>query len=325
MLIYTLRRLAYLIPTLLGITFVTFIIISLAPGNPADVVIGQTASQISPEAYAEMLRLYGLDKPIPVRYMIWLKRLATLDFGNSFVDHRPVIDKIKERLPATVILNAVSLFLTLAFAIPFGLYSAVRQHSKFDKIGGTVVYMLYSLPEFWVALMLIMLFGVKLQIFPFIGMESLDAGELGFWSQLGDRLLHLVLPTVSLTYGSLAFLSRFVRGSTLEVIRQDYIRTARAKGLDDSRVVYKHVFKNTLIPVVTLLGILLPTLISGSIILEYIFSWPGVGALFFDAVLSRDYPTVMGLSFVTAFLVLLSTLIADLLYTWVDPRVSYER
>jgi peptide/nickel transport system permease protein len=170
--------------------------------------------------------------------------------------------------------------------------------------------------------MLIMFLGVKLKLLPFIGMESLDAGQLGLWAYLWDRILHLVLPTICLTYGSLAFLSRFVRGSTLEVIHQDYVRTARAKGLDDRHIVYKHVFKNTLIPVVTLLGILLPTLISGSIILEYIFSWPGVGALFFDAVLSRDYPTVMGLSFVTAVLVLLSTLVADLLYTWVDPRVS---
>jgi peptide/nickel transport system permease protein len=325
MLIYTLRRLAYLIPTLLGITLITFIIVSLAPGDPIDFLQGgTTSSRISPEAYEQMLRLYGLDKPVPVRYAIWLKRLATFDFGHSFLDHRPVITKIKERLPATIILNAVSLFLTLAFAIPFGLYSALRQHSRFDKIGGTVLYMLYSLPEFWVAIMLIMLFGVKMKVLPFIGMESLGAKDLGFFSYLWDRTLHMVLPTICLTYGSLAFLSRFVRGSTLEVIHQDYIRTARAKGLGDSSVVYKHVFKNTLIPVVTLLGILLPTLISGSIILEFIFSWPGVGALFFDAVLSRDYPTVMGLSFITAVIVLFSTLIADLLYTWVDPRVSYE-
>lgn len=325
MLNYTLRRLAYVIPTLLGITFVTFIIISLAPGDPiAYLQSGSASAQISPEDYDEMLRLYGLDKPLPVRYGIWLKRLVTLDFGDSFLDHRPVITKIKERLPATLILNIVSLVLTLALAIPFGLYSAVRQHSRFDKIGGTVLYMLYSLPEFWVALLLIMFFGVKLHILPFIGMESLDARDLGFWSYLWDRILHLVLPTICLTYGSLAFLSRFVRGSTLEVIHQDYIRTARAKGLDDGTVIYKHILRNTLIPVVTLLGILLPALISGSIILEYIFSWPGVGALFFDAVMSRDYPTVMGLSFITAVMVLLSTLLADLLYTWVDPRVKYE-
>ena len=323
MLIYTLRRLAYLIPTLFGITLVTFFIISLAPGDPVDALRG--TSKISPETYEEMVKLYGLDQSIGTRYWIWLKRLATLDFGNSFLDHRPVLTKIGERLPASLILNGASLFLTLLFAIPFGLYAAVRHRSRFDKIGGVALYMLYSLPEFWVALVLILIFGVKLQWLPFIGIESLDAREMGFWGYLWNRITHMVLPTVALTYGSLAFLSRFVRGSTLEVIKQDYITTARAKGLDDKHVVYKHVFKNTLIPVVTLLGILLPTLISGSIILEYIFAWPGVGALFLDSVLSRDYPTVMGLSFITSVLVMLSTLVADLIYTWVDPRVSYER
>jgi peptide/nickel transport system permease protein len=325
MLIYTLRRLAYLLPTLLGITVITFFIISLAPGNPIDVMQdGTMSARISPEAYNEMLRLYGLDKPIHVRYLIWLKRLLTLDFGNSFLDHRAVIVKIQERLPATLLLNGVSLALVLVLAIPFGLYSAVRQHSRFDKIGGTVLYMLYSLPEFWVALLLILFFGVKLKLLPFIGIESVGARDLAFFPYLWDRVLHMILPTICLTYGSLAFLSRFVRGSTLEVIHQDYVRTARAKGLDDSRVVFRHVLRNTLIPLVTLLGILLPTLISGSVILEYIFSWPGIGALFFDSVLARDYPTVMGLSFVTAVLVLLSTLVADVLYTWIDPRISYE-
>lgn len=325
MLTYTLRRLAYLLPTLLGITFVTFIIISLAPGNPVDLMQdGAVSASISPEAYQEMLRLYGLDKPVHVRYGIWLKRLATLDFGNSFLDHRPVITKIGERLPATLLLNVVSLVLALALSIPMGLHAAVKQRSRFDRIGGTAVYMLYSLPEFWVALMLILVFGVKLDWLPFIGMESLHAGDMGFFARLWDRVLHLVLPTICLTYGSLAFLSRFVRGSTLEVIHEDYVRTARAKGLDEGHVVYRHIFKNTLIPVVTLLGILLPALVSGSIILETIFSWPGIGALFFEAVLSRDYPTIMGLSFITSVMILFSTLLADLVYSRVDPRVTYE-
>jgi peptide/nickel transport system permease protein len=259
MLTYTLRRLAYLIPTLLGITIVTFVIISLAPGNPVDLIqSGTMSSGISIEAYNAMLHLYGLDQPVHVRYFVWLKRLLTLDFGNSFLDHRPVTTKIWERLPPTLILNIASLLLALSLAIPLGLYSAVRQYSVFDKVSGTVLYMLYSLPEFWVALLLIMFFGVKLQILPFIGMESIGARDLGFLGYLGDRVIHMILPTICLTYGSLAFLSRFVRGSTLEVFRQDYIRTARAKGLDDTRVVYRHVFKNTLIPVLTLLGILLP-------------------------------------------------------------------
>lgn len=323
MLNYTLRRLVYLFPTLLGITIITFFVISLAPGDPVDVIQGGSMSaRISPESYEAMRKLYGLDKPIHIRYVTWLKRLVTLDFGDSFVDHRPVTTKIREALPATLVLNIVSLTLALLISIPLGLYAAVRQNSRFDRLGGTFMYMLYSLPEFWVALLLIMLFGVKLNILPFIGIQSLE--DMGFLARMWDRTLHLILPTISLTYGSLAFLSRFVRGSTLEVIRQDYVRTARAKGLDDSAVVYRHVFKNTLIPIVTLLGILLPTLISGSVILEYIFSWPGIGSLFFTSVFSRDYPTVMGLSFITAVMVLLSTLIADLLVAWVNPRITYE-
>lgn len=319
------RRLFYLLPTLFGITVVTFLIINLAPGDPVSVVQGgQIQGRISPETYRNMLELYGLDQPIHVRYITWLKRLATFDFGDSFRNHRPVSTLILERLPATLALNVASLFVALLIAIPLGLFSAVRQNSLFDKVNGTVLYMLYSLPDFWVALLLIMLFGVKLHLLPMYGLEAIGARDLGFWGFWMDRLRHMILPTICLTYGSLAFLSRFVRGSTLEVIRQDYVRTARAKGLKEGRVVYSHIFRNTMIPVLTLLGLLLPTLISGSIILEAIFSWPGIGALFYESVLSRDYPTVMGLSFITAVMVLLSTLVADLLYAWADPRVMYH-
>jgi peptide/nickel transport system permease protein len=325
MLSYTLRRLAYLVPTLIGITFVTFVIISLAPGDPVVLMQGgEMSSRISAEAYQQMLEHYGLDEPIYIRYIIWLKRLVTLDFGTSFLDHRPVTTKILERLPATLLLNFTSLVFALLLSIPLGLYSAVRQNSLFDKLNGIILYMLYSLPDFWVALILILVLGVKFKLLPFYGIESLHAGNTGIFSYLWDRILHMIMPAFCLTYGSLAFLSRFVRGSTLEVIRKDFIRTAWAKGLKEKDVIYKHVFKNTMIPVLTLLGILLPTLISGSVILEYIFSWPGIGALFFNSVLSRDYPTVMGLSFITAMLVLFSTLIADLLYAWADPRITYE-
>jgi peptide/nickel transport system permease protein len=325
MLNYTLRRLLFLVPTLFGITIVTFAVVNLAPGDPVELINrGQMDARISPESYRQMLHLYGLDDPVHIRYLTWLRRLCTLDFGSSFLDHRPVTEKIMERLPATLVLNVASLVIALLLAVPLGLYSALRQHSRFDKVGGTTLYLLYSLPEFWVALLLIMFFGVKLKLLPFHGMESMDARNLGFLAYWWDRILHMILPTFCLTYGSLAFLSRFVRGSSLEVIRQDYIRTARAKGLNEARIVYLHVFRNTLIPMLTLLGLLLPTLISGSIILESIFSWPGVGNLFFTSVLARDYPVVMGLSFITAVMVLFSTLIADLLYAWADPRVTYQ-
>lgn len=325
MLHYTLRRLLYLIPTLLGITVVTFLIVNLAPGDPVELINrGQMDARISPVSYQQMLHLYGLDDPIHVRYLTWLKRLATLDFGNSFLDHRPVIEKIMERLPNTVLLNVVSLVIAFTLSIPLGLYAALRQHSRLDKVGGTVLYLLYSLPEFWVALLLIMLFGVKLRWLPFHGMESVDAHKLGLLPYWWDRFLHAILPTLCLTYGSLAYLSRFARGSSLEVVRQDYIRTARAKGLDETSIVYRHVFRNTMIPMVTLLGLFLPTLISGSVIVESIFSWPGVGDLFFSSVRARDYPVVMGLSFITAVMVLFSTLLTDLLYAWADPRVTYR-
>ncbi|HEX6791919.1 MAG TPA: ABC transporter permease [Candidatus Krumholzibacteria bacterium] len=325
MLNYAIRRLLLLIPTLFGITVVTFIVINLAPGDPVELINrGEMDARISPAAYHQMLHLYGLDEPVHVRYFTWLKRVCTLDFGTSFLDHRPVTQKIVERLPATLWLNVTSFLIALVLAVPLGLYAALRQHSRFDKMGGTALYVLYSLPEFWVALLLIMFFGVKLKLLPINGMVSIDARDLGFFPYWWDRFVHMILPTFCLTYGSLAFLSRFVRGSSLEVIRQDYIRTARAKGLDETRIIYTHVFRNTLIPVLTLLGLLLPTLISGSIILESIFSWPGVGNLFFGAVLARDYPVVMGLSTITAVMVLLSTLIADLLYAWADPRVTYR-
>jgi len=325
MLNYTIRRLLLLIPTLFGITVVTFAIVNLAPGDPVELINrGDMNARISPAAYHQMLHLYGLDDPIQIRYVTWLKRVVTLDFGTSFLDHRPVTEKIVERLPATLTLNLASLLISLVLAIPLGLYSAMRQHSRFDKLGGTALYVLYSLPEFWVALVLVLLLGVKLKLLPINGMQSIDAQQLGFFAYWWDRFLHMILPTFCLTYGSLAFLSRFVRGSSLEVIRQDYIRTARAKGLDETRIAYTHVFRNTMIPVLTLLGLLLPTLISGSIILESIFSWPGVGNLFFNAVLARDYPVVMGLSTITAVVVLVSTLVADLLYAWADPRVTYR-
>jgi len=325
MLSYTLRRIALLVPTLIGITVVTFFVINLAPGDPIEMINdGMIDSRISPEAYQAMMHLYGLDEPVHVRYATWVRRLATFDFGDSFLDHRPVLGKILERLPATLSLNAAALLLALVFAIPLGLWSAIKQNTAFDKLGGTALYMLYSLPEFWVALLLIALFGVQLKLLPIHGMESMGAHDLPFLPRLWDRMQHMILPTICLSYGSLAFLSRFVRGSTLEVIRQDYIRTARAKGLEERRIVYRHVFKNTLIPIITLLGLLLPALFSGSVILEYIFGWPGIGELFFDSVLARDYPVVMGLSFISAVLVLFSTLLADLLYAWADPRVTYQ-
>lgn len=325
MLNYTLRRLLYLIPTILGITLVTFFIVSLAPGDPVSLQqSGLLNSNISLQAYQDMRHLYGLDQPIHVRYYTWLVRLIQFNFGNSFVDNRPVIDKIAERLPATLLLNILSMILTIVIAIPAGILSAMKQNTLYDKISGLIFYMLYSLPYFWLALLLTTYLGVQLDLLPIYGMESDHSNTLTFFPWIWDRILHLILPVICLTVGSFAYLSRFCRGILLEVVRMDYIRTARAKGLTQRQVILKHAFRNALIPLLTLFALMIPSLVSGSVILEYIFNWPGIGRLYFNAILARDYPTIMGLSVITAGLVLISNLIADLLYAYVDPRISYS-
>lgn len=333
MLHYILRRIIiYSIPTLIGITIVTFAIIHLTPGNPITISeqglkVGENRfnkNEFSKKAYQEMMKLYGLDKPLHIQYILWVKRIIVFDFGNSFSDGRPVINKIAERIFPTLILNIISLFFVIALSIPLGIYSAIKRNSLFDRFSTVVVFLLYSLPSFWIALLLIILFGVKLDWLPFYGMKSDNADSLSLFETIIDRIKHLILPVICITYGGFAGMSRYVRSGMLDVIRQDYIRTARAKGLSENIVIYKHAFRNSLIPLVTLLGFMLPGLIGGSVILEYIFAWPGMGRLFFEAVLSRDYPLIMGESVISAILVLLGNLLADLLYCAVDPRISFE-
>ena len=330
---YTIRRLILMIPTLLGITLVTFIIIHAAPGDPiSQQLYAQSASGVemneamTKQMVEELRKFYGLDKPIHIQYVIWLKRIAFLDFGKSLRTQEPVLKKIGERLPWSMELNILSILISYLISIPLGIWTSVKQFSLFDKISGFIVYMLYSLPSFWIALLLIMLFGVKLRWFPFSGYFSLGYGEMSWfeWGKIMDHLKHLILPLFCYTYGSFAYTARFVRGNMLEVIRQDYIRTARAKGVEEKRVILRHAFRNSLIPIVTLFGLLLPILISGSVIIEMIFNWPGMGWLFFQAIMTRDYPLILGLSVISALLVLLATLLADLLYAVVDPRITYS-
>ncbi len=328
---YLIKRLLLIIPTFLGITLITFLVIQLAPGSPAAMKLGvgeqgMLGDEVTREIVEQTNKLYGLDKPIWTRYGIWLKRVVTLDFGNSYKDHRPVIDKIWERLPITLELNIISIFLVYLIAIPIGVLSAVRQGSVGDRVTTVVLFILYSLPNFWVAILLIMFLGGGdfFDLFPVYGIASSGMEGASFIARLGDHLWHLVLPVFCLTYGSLAALSRFQRAGMLEVIRQDYIRTARAKGLPEKVVIFKHAFRNSLIPIVTLLGYLLPAMLGGSVIIESIFSIPGMGQLGFEAVLSRDYPVVLAIATISAFLTLLGLLVSDLLYVWVDPRISYE-
>lgn len=325
MLTYLIRRILLIIPTLLLITIVTFFIVKLAPGNPMSITSSEGAiAQLNPAEYQQMLHRYGLDKPLHVQYLLWIKNLLSGNFGDSFIQYRPVTSIILERLPNTIILNIVSIILIFIIAVPSGLYSAIKQNSLFDQITGVIFYMLYSLPNFWIAILLIMFLGVRLNLLPFIGMESDNASNLPFWQYILDRINHLILPVICESYAALAFISRFVRGNLLEVIRQDYIRTARAKGLGEKDVLFRHALRNAMIPLLTLFGLILPGLIAGSVIIESIFSWPGLGLLYITAIYTRDYPIIMALSFFSALIVLASNLLTDIMYGVADPRIKYD-
>ncbi len=323
---YIIRRLLLVIPTLFGITLVTFVIVNLAPGDPAEFQSqGIMDPEVSIRIHEQLREYYGLDKPIHVRYAKWLGKIVRLDFGTSMsTDQRPVIDKIKERLWPTMSLAILSLLISLAISIPIGIYAAVRQNKLFDRLSSAVLYALYSIPSYVMAVPLILLIAIHWDLLPFQGMTSDNYDQLSTLGKAADLVKHYTLITFCFTYGTLAYYSRFIRQNMLEVLRQDYVRTARAKGLTESNVVMRHAFRNSLMPVVTLLGMMLPAIIGGSVILEVMFNWPGLGRLFFESMMSRDYPTIMALSFITACLVLVGTLLADLSYPFVDPRVSYD-
>jgi peptide/nickel transport system permease protein len=271
----------------------------------------------------ERLRtLYELDKPIHVQYWSWLKKISHGDLGISFsTDHRPVAAKIMERLPITILINFLSLLIIIAVAVPLGVLSAVHKDSLFDKITAVLVFIGFAVPTFWLALLLMIFFGINLGWLPISGLRSLNYEYLGAWDQFVDLAKHLVLPVFVSAFGGLAGLSRYMRANMLEVIRQDYIMTARAKGLSERDVIYKHALRNALLPAITILGLSIPGLIGGSVIFETIFAIPGMGQLFYMSVMARDYPTIMGILLIGAILTLVGNLIADVSYAVADPRI----
>ncbi len=323
MLRYLFKRLLTLIPLLFGITLISFMVIHLAPGEPTDI-----QTQMNPQAGTELqerLRIqYGLDQPLHVQYGKWLSQLVQLDFGESFAtDRRPVFDKVVERLPVTMLLNVLSILLILAVSIPLGIASAVRRNSGFDRVTTMLVFAGFAMPSFWLALLLMDWFGVRLGLLPISGLKSLGYEYLSWSGQLFDRLAHLVLPVFVSALGGVAGFSRYMRSNMLEVVRQDYILTARAKGLSEKTVIYKHALRNALLPVITILGLSVPGLIGGSVIFETIFAIPGMGKLFYDGVMMRDYPLIMGILVMGAVLTLLGNLLADISYAIADPRIRH--
>jgi len=318
---YLAKRLLMMIPLLVGITIITFGVIHLAPGEPVEMQIAMNP-KVTAEARERLRKFYGLDRPLHVQYLTWVTRLARLDFGRSFApDNRPVIDKVRERLPVTLSLNLIELILVFGLAVPIGVLAAVRRDTVYDKGTTLFVFLGFAVPTFWLALLLMYLFGVKLGWIPISGLHSLGYKTHGFWWQLWDLARHLVLPISVATFGGLAGLSRYMRSSMLEVIGQDYIVTARAKGLPERVVVWRHALRNALLPVITLLGLSIPGLIGGSVIFETIFAIPGMGQLFYGGVMARDYPLVMGILVIGAALTLVGNLLADLGYALADPRI----
>jgi peptide/nickel transport system permease protein len=321
MISYIIKRLIFMIPLLIGITIICFVVMHLAPGSPTDMET-QMNPRVSAEIKERLRAMYDLDKPLHQQYLIWVKKLLVLDLGTSFSsDHRPVADKILERLPITILLNILSMILILLIAIPIGVLSAVHQNSFFDRITSVFVFTGFAIPTFWLALLLMILFGVQLGWLPISGIRSLNYEYLPAGQAFLDLIKHLVMPVLLSAFGGLAGFSRYMRANMLEVIRQDYITTARAKGLPEWIVIYKHALRNALLPLVTILGLSVPGLIGGSVIFETIFAIPGMGQLFYMAVMARDYPTVMGILFIGAVLTLLGNLLADISYALVDPRI----
>lgn len=317
---YILRRLALSVPVLLGITVLTFAFSNLIPGDPVSAMIPPNELQRLRPADVEARReALGLNKPLPVRYVIWLGQLVRGNLGYSLADRRSVWTNIRERLGPTLELTASALLLALLIAAPLGVLSALKQYSILDYVLTIASFLVVSIPGFFLALGAIYIFALRLNLLPTSGMRTIGQS----WS-LRDRVEHLLMPVVILSLQQVGPFMRFVRSSMLEVVRQDYVTTARAKGLGERAVLVRHAFRTALIPLATVVGLSLPSLFSGSVLIETVFSWPGIGWLSITAVFQRDYTLLMGLGLISAILILLSNLITDICYVVIDPRIRYD-
>jgi peptide/nickel transport system permease protein len=316
------RRLASGLLTLFLVTVLVFILIQLAPGKPlAAELEGEGLRRVSPEVLAELERIYHLDQPLHRQYLLWLGDILRGDLGRSFHDKRPVASKIGQRFPITLTLNALSLVLMIALAVPLGAAAAYRPRSAIDRLGGAGTYMLFSVPAFWAGLLLQIVFAVRLGWLPLAGLASEGAEGMGPFERIADGALHLVLPVICLSYGGLAYLSRFVRATLLESSGDESAIAARARGLSSFAVLCRHGFRRAAVPMLTLAGFLLPTLVGGSVIVETVFAIPGLGRLFVEAAFQRDMPVLMALTLLSGAATLAGILAADLAYAVADPRI----
>lgn len=338
---YLVRRTVLMLPTLLGITLLVFFIINLAPGSPIEQQLqalkfsgsaeaadagGSGGATVSKEVLDALKKQYGFDKPVHERYWIWLKNLAVLDFGESFTYEEEVTDVIISKFPVSLQFGIVSLILSYLISIPLGVFKAIKHGSRFDFITSFILFVAYSIPGFMLAIILIVFLagGSFLDIFPIGGLYSDFYDEMNSWERIVDRIYHFILPLICYTIGSYTTLTLLMKNSLLEEIKKDYIRTARAKGLDEHVVYFKHALRNALIPIVTGLGGFLGIFFAGSLLLEKIFQLDGIGLLGFNSVLSRDYNVIMGLLAIQALLMLIGNIISDIAYVLVDPRIDFK-
>jgi peptide/nickel transport system permease protein len=323
---YIVKRLLQAIPLLIGIATVTFFIIRLAPGDPMAMFIEDNPRRnISPELIEMMRQKYGLDQPLHVQYYRWISNLAQGDLGESFRHRIPVISMIAERIPYTLQLTVLAMFFDALIGIALGIISAIKQYSIWDKTVTFGSLIIYSVPGFWLALMLVLVFSVNLGWFPTSQISSMDYDFLTWWEKVLDRLWHLALPVFVLGIGSAAGTARYMRNRLLEVLSEEYILAARARGLKERVVIMRHALRNALIPIITIYGMSIPFLLGGAVLIENVFAWPGMGTLAVEAVGGRDYPIILATTMIGAVLVILGNLFADITYAIVDPRVSYEK
>ena len=342
MLKYFLRRMAILIPTLLGVTVIVFIIINMAPGGPIEQKLqqirfgggdtsGNTSSSrgasqgVSDEVLEALKKQYGFDKPMHVRYLIWLKNISTLNFGESFTYDEPVIDVIVSKFPVSLQFGVISLILSYLVSIPLGILKAIKHGSFFDLSSSFMLFVFYSIPSFMLAILLIVFLsgGSFFELFPVGGLNSEMYDELSGFDKFLDRAHHFILPLICYTIGSFTSLTILMKNSLIEEIKKDYIRTARAKGLNEKVVYMKHALRNALIPIVTGLGGFLTVFFAGSLLLETIFQLDGIGLLSYKSILSRDYNVIMGLVFIQSALFLIGNVLSDFAYVLVDPRIDF--
>lgn len=322
---YAVRRLLLCVPTFFGITVVVFALIHMAPGDPASATaVTASGSAVSGETAAKLRERFHLDESVPRQYLAWVGGLLQLDLGRSFHDGRPVVAKIAERLPATMSLMTGALVVALLIAIPLGVECARRPGSRLDTVVGAACFGLNAVPRYVAAMVLILVVGVRLDLLPFMGISSDDAAAASTWARMLDVLRHSALIGTCVAYPMAAYFVRFVRANVLEALEQDFIRTARAKGVGEIRVAYVHALQNTLLGLLTVVGSYFPVALGGTVILEVMFSWPGMGRLMYESVLNRDYPVAMALCVCSAVVVMLTALVVDLLYAAVDPRVRYS-